>query len=158
MMPRMIPHLPFLTHPSTASLPECTLSSTMVTACWVCTLAILHAFSIPSLVLICPSAIAGNLCSYFHSKSETFRIVTGKTTQPAPIPTASGTVARRKIFLFLETMLPVIAATSTYKEPGISFSPLWGLGASDAIVPVKLSSRWRAESIKSLTLFSAAAT
>lgn len=40
----------------------------------------------------------------------------------------------------------------------MSFSPDWGGGASEAIVPVKLSSRWSAESMTSFTLFSAAAT
>jgi hypothetical protein len=39
------------------------------------------------------------------------------------MPTAKGTVARRRIFLFLDAMLPVIAATRTYNDPGMSFSP-----------------------------------
>ena len=33
--PQKSAYFPFLTHPSIASLPELTLSSTIVTACWV---------------------------------------------------------------------------------------------------------------------------
>lgn len=39
----------------------------------------------------------------------------------------------------------------------MSFSPDWGEGARDATVEVKLDSRFRAESMTSLTLFSVAA-
>lgn len=85
-------------------------------------------------------------------------MVIGSTTHPAPMPTAKGTLALSRMFLFRDTMLPVMAATSTYSDPGISFSPDDCGGANDATVLVKLVSRSRAESMKSLTLPSAAAT
>jgi hypothetical protein len=85
-------------------------------------------------------------------------MVMGRTTHPAPIPTANGTTPLSTMFRFLEIMLPAIAATRTYRVPGISFSPDWGGGASDAIVLVKLFSRCRKESIIEFTFVSTAAT
>lgn len=140
-------YLPFLTHPSKLSLVSANLSSTMPTVMPACALPVSTNLPTLSLTLKCASATTGNLSSYRHAKSPTFRIVMGSTACAAVSPTTAGTEARSTMFLLRVMMLPAIEATRTYRVPGKSFSALSFGGARERRVDVKECSR-RSDSVR----------
>jgi len=101
-------------------------------------------FQHPYAPIKCVSATTGNFFSYLHANSPIFPIVTGIMYHPAATPTASGKVARRRIFRFRTRMEEPIAATKTYNPPGITRSAEFFGGARPATVEVKECSRLKA--------------
>jgi hypothetical protein len=148
-------HLPFLTHSSTFSLASPTLSSNMPTPIFEWATPVSTNLVTLSFIRRCVSAITGNFSSYLQAKSPTLRIVIGMIAHPAPMPTASGNDARRRIFLFRTRIDEPIAAIRTYIPPGMSFSWEPFGGAREATVDVKDFSRLKA-SVNTLLVLSSA--
>lgn len=91
-------HLPSLTHDSSFSLPAAAFSSAQSLSNLARTLVCLQASLVKPLISACVLLMSGTFSSYSQLKSAIFRIVTGMSIQPAVMPTAKGTVARKKRF------------------------------------------------------------